>query len=606
MPPLRPIYGLDRLALFPAAKVIVCEGEKAADAAQRLLPDCVCVTSSGGSNGAEKTDWNPLCGRDVTIWPDADEPGHHYALSVSTAASTAGVSKVSILSPAALSAVGEQAISKGFDASDYELEKRDPDLLKAAIANAEPMQQANTAKSAESLICSDQSTAKPAEKSLRSEATADSENDWDFVIPPPVAVPEMFYGPLGDFAHSAAFGTEVNPVAAMAAAMSALSAGLGRNVGLEVGNTRHHIRFFTLHVGRTSIGRKGEAVGLLERVFKAIGCMEGGPALLPQIFDGGLSTREGLALLIHDGYTQDNVKEPAIVDKRLFVIEEEFSNVLEQAKRSGNTLSACIRGLFDGKSIKPAVRNSRAWATDPHVALHAAITPEELKEKMAKGEMTNGFANRFLTFWAERTTIEADPRPATEDEVEKLALSFMKILEFGLAGYPKQQTKINLQLSPAAKECFAHAYRRYSVRHPGGEKITSVLQRRPPMLLRMAGLFALCDLTLTISAKHIEAGIAWMDYFTASVNLIFGESSAAAAEAIRSSTSEKLLNWLSSNSGWQSRTKISTDCYSKHLKKTALDEVLTKLTLEQQIERREVDGGGTTRRTEYRLASKLR
>jgi len=55
--------------------VIVCEGEKAADAAIELFPDHVAVTSPHGSQGAEKADWSPLSRRDVTIWPDADEAG---------------------------------------------------------------------------------------------------------------------------------------------------------------------------------------------------------------------------------------------------------------------------------------------------------------------------------------------------------------------------------------------------------------------------------------------------------------------------------------------------------------------------------------------------
>jgi putative DNA primase/helicase len=75
----RPLYGLDRLADNPDAPVIVCEGEKAADAAAKVFPDHAAVTSSGGSQAATKTDWTPLAGRCVTIWPDNDESGANYA-----------------------------------------------------------------------------------------------------------------------------------------------------------------------------------------------------------------------------------------------------------------------------------------------------------------------------------------------------------------------------------------------------------------------------------------------------------------------------------------------------------------------------------------------
>ena len=71
----RPLYGLDHLATRPKAPVLVVEGEKAADAARRLLPAFVTVTWPGGSKAVSCIDWTPLTGRDVTLWPDADAPG---------------------------------------------------------------------------------------------------------------------------------------------------------------------------------------------------------------------------------------------------------------------------------------------------------------------------------------------------------------------------------------------------------------------------------------------------------------------------------------------------------------------------------------------------
>lgn len=71
----RPLYGLDALAARPADKVLVVEGEKAADAARKLLPAMVVVTWNGGAQAVAKADITPLRGRVLTLWPDADEPG---------------------------------------------------------------------------------------------------------------------------------------------------------------------------------------------------------------------------------------------------------------------------------------------------------------------------------------------------------------------------------------------------------------------------------------------------------------------------------------------------------------------------------------------------
>jgi hypothetical protein len=74
-PEPRPLYALARLALAPELPVLLVEGEKAADAAQALLPGWVVMTWSGGGSAAAKADWSPLRGRRVAIWPDHDKPG---------------------------------------------------------------------------------------------------------------------------------------------------------------------------------------------------------------------------------------------------------------------------------------------------------------------------------------------------------------------------------------------------------------------------------------------------------------------------------------------------------------------------------------------------
>lgn len=82
-PVLPPPYGLPELLARPDAPVLVVEGEKSAEAAQRAFPAFVCTTSLGGSSAPHKTDWSKLKGRDVTSWPDADGPGFNYASKVS-------------------------------------------------------------------------------------------------------------------------------------------------------------------------------------------------------------------------------------------------------------------------------------------------------------------------------------------------------------------------------------------------------------------------------------------------------------------------------------------------------------------------------------------
>jgi hypothetical protein len=77
----RPLYGLEKLKR--SGRVLLCEGEKAADAAQQTFPDLVCMAWPGGANGIKQVDWAPLKGRDVILWPDNDKAGKDAMAEIS-------------------------------------------------------------------------------------------------------------------------------------------------------------------------------------------------------------------------------------------------------------------------------------------------------------------------------------------------------------------------------------------------------------------------------------------------------------------------------------------------------------------------------------------
>ena len=93
----RPLYGLADLLAQPTAPVLVAEGEPATDAVRELLPDHVAITSAGGAQAAAGTDWSPLAGRDVVVWPDADDAGTAYAADVARLAARAGAATVRVV-----------------------------------------------------------------------------------------------------------------------------------------------------------------------------------------------------------------------------------------------------------------------------------------------------------------------------------------------------------------------------------------------------------------------------------------------------------------------------------------------------------------------------
>lgn len=76
----RPLYNLHNLIAHPDRTVIVVEGEKTADALAALVEPfgkATITTWIGGANGIHNTDWSPLNGRKVLLWPDNDY-SHRY------------------------------------------------------------------------------------------------------------------------------------------------------------------------------------------------------------------------------------------------------------------------------------------------------------------------------------------------------------------------------------------------------------------------------------------------------------------------------------------------------------------------------------------------
>jgi putative DNA primase/helicase len=131
-PPVpRPLYRLPELLARPEAPVIICEGEKAADAAAQRFPDCVATSPMNGARSPHLTDWSPLAGRCSTPWPDHDSTGVDFAEAAARLATAAGAASVSIV------AVPQDWPQK-WDLADPLPEGVGPEALALLLAEARP------------------------------------------------------------------------------------------------------------------------------------------------------------------------------------------------------------------------------------------------------------------------------------------------------------------------------------------------------------------------------------------------------------------------------------------------------------------------------------
>jgi len=118
-PDPRPLYNQPGMA--SAAQVVLVEGEKCAQAL--IEAGIVATTAMHGANApVDKTDWSPLSGKAVLVWPDRDKPGWEYATLAAQAILSAGAKSCHILYPPEEAAEGwdaADAIAEGFDVATF-------------------------------------------------------------------------------------------------------------------------------------------------------------------------------------------------------------------------------------------------------------------------------------------------------------------------------------------------------------------------------------------------------------------------------------------------------------------------------------------------------
>lgn len=126
----RPLYGMQLLPMHPQAVVVIVEGEKCADALRALDSTTPVLTWPGGAGGVAHVNWEPLRGRRVILWPDADEPGRKAVVDIAARLAPLGC-RVKVATPPADK-------PKGWDVADAIAEGWGRDEVVEFLANAAP------------------------------------------------------------------------------------------------------------------------------------------------------------------------------------------------------------------------------------------------------------------------------------------------------------------------------------------------------------------------------------------------------------------------------------------------------------------------------------
>jgi len=350
---------------------------------------------------------------------------------------------------------------------------------------------------------------------------------------------DAFQGLAGEFVHRLAPHTEADPVALLLDVLTSFGNAVGNGVYAEAEATKHPANLFAALVGLTSKGRKGTSRGHVQSFFYAAD-----PDWVAN-FASGLSSGEGLIWTVRDPVPvtakgkKGQVIDRGIQDKRLLVIESEFSGPLKAMSRDGNTLSPTVRLAWDSGDLKILTKNSPATATGAHISIIGHITQTELRRYLKETDLANGFANRFLWALVRRGNVlpEGGQPPPYDDLTAELADTLDDSSHLGL-----------IRRDEEARHLWAEVYPELSEGKPG--LLGAVIARAEAQVLRLSVIYAALEASEMIRLRHLKAALAVWRYCEQSASYIFGN---ATGDPI----ADQIYEELKRNEGGLTRTRIS-------------------------------------------------
>lgn len=324
-------------------------------------------------------------------------------------------------------------------------------------------------------------------------------------LPWPEMGSDAFIGLAGDIVNEVDKYTEADRKAVLLHTLAAFGNVIGNGPHMIVNADRHTAKIDVVLVGETSKGRKGTAWSAPREILRR--CDE------PWVEDrirSGLSTGEGLIFHVRDAADKDE----GVSDKRLLVVEPEFSAMLRIMAREGNSLSQRIREAWDSDKLTNLTKNSPLTATGVHFSLIGHTTITELLRYLDNTEMGNGFANRFLFCCVKRSKLVPDGDPFPVDLLDKLGARMRDVVEWS-------RNMESMSRDSLASEFWHKVYGVLSEGKPGLSG--AILNRAEAQVLRLSLIYALLDKSRSISIKHVQAGLSVWDCCEQSVLYIFGD-----------------------------------------------------------------------------------
>jgi Protein of unknown function (DUF3987) len=320
--------------------------------------------------------------------------------------------------------------------------------------------------------------------------------------------PVALHGLAGDIVRTLDPVTEADPVAVLLNVLALFGAHVGLRPHMRVEGSAHRAIVWPVVVGRTSRARKSTARSRAQAVFDGIDS-----PLKPL---SGFGSGEKLIERVSDAvYNVAGELISGSTDRRLVVSEDEFSMVLKAANREGSNMSGILRDAWDGKQLAHrTLGRGDVVASNPHIVVSAAITREERKT-LSASDAQNGFGNRFLWVFADRSKLLPSSPELDEGEARRLRVALERALVRARA--------IDLVVrSGAAEHLWVDLYERMADDDPPG-LVGALTSRAEAQVMRVSLIYALMDGSAVVDVPHLQAAWELWKHCRASCDAIFAD-----------------------------------------------------------------------------------
>lgn len=379
------------------------------------------------------------------------------------------------------------------------------------------------------------------------------------------------YGSLGEATIELTKNSEAAPPAVLGCLLTLAGNYMNGRRYVQVGKDVHYAILFLLVIGKSAKGRKGFAKNLALDFFTQVD-----PTFKLRM-KTGLTSGEGLVAMVSDFYEkqESGVKKAELIkrpeeEKIRVVVESEGARLLRVMERTGNTLSAVLRDVWDASDLAVENKNSPIRSTRPLVSLIGNITLDELKLTMQSIEISNGFANRFLAVFTERTRIE--PKGGKFDDHR------IKVIADNIRQKALQSANLKQRIFRFTDEADEFWFRLYTefAEHEAEGMIGSLTARAEPMILRIAMIYAYYDGEELIDFQHLQAAYHLWNYSEQSWRYVYGDS-------LGNPLADEILKYLRSSATPCSRTDINNH-FQRNRTKEQLQAALFRLYEARLIE----------------------